>query len=94
MNSLCAFAFPSTNLPKSSSLNDNVTVGLSPRPLLTSPFVLRSMFQLSVSPALFLRVKAKIAAPCLMASFLSFSVERAEFIASKAAEEGKDAVGG
>jgi len=53
------------------------------------PFSLRSMCQLSVSPALFFSVNAKKAFPCLMASFLSASLEfRAELIASKAADEG------
>lgn len=67
-------------------------VGLSPRPLVTSPLVLRSMFQLSVSPALFLRVKAKTALPCLMASLRSASEEvRAALMVSKASEAGNDA---
>lgn len=48
------------------------------------------MNQLSVSPALFFRVKAKTALACLMASFRSASdAPRALLISSKAAEEGK-----
>jgi hypothetical protein len=39
-----------------------------------------------------LRVKAKMAPPFLIASARSESEERAEFMASKAAEEGKFAV--
>ena len=50
---------------------------------------LRSMFQLSVSPAAFLRVKAKMALPCFRASLRSASLAlRAAWIASKASEEG------
>ena len=68
---------------------DNPPVGFSPRPLETAPVFLRSMFQLSVSPAAFLRVKAKMALPCLSASLRSASLAlRAAWIASKAAEEG------
>jgi hypothetical protein len=64
-------------------------VGFVPRPVPTSPFCLRSMCQLSVSPAAFFRVKAKTAFPCLTASFFSASLEfRAALMASKAAEEG------
>jgi len=63
-------------------------VGLSPRPLPTTPLSFRSMCQLSVSPAAFLRVKAKTALPCLMASFLSASLLSASLMASKAADEG------
>lgn len=66
-----------------------VPVGLVGRPLAAWPFSFRSMCQLSVSPALFLRVKAKTALPCLIASFRSASLElRAALMASKAAEEG------
>lgn len=58
-------------------------------PVATLPDSLRSMCQLSVSPALFLRVKAKTALPCLMASLRSSGLEsRAEAMASKATEEG------
>lgn len=39
-------------------------------------------------------VKAKIALPFLMASFLAASVEREEAISSKAPEEGKESRGG
>lgn len=47
------------------------------------------MFQLSVSPAAFLRVKAKTALPCFMASLRSASEAlRALLISSKAAEAG------
>ena len=67
-------------------------VGLSPRPFVTSPLVLRSMFQLSVSPALFFRVKAKTALPCLIAFFRSVSSEvRALLITLKASEAGNAA---
>ena len=58
-------------------------------PVATLPDSLSSMCQLSVSPALFLRVKAKTALPCLMASLRSSGLEsRAEAMASKATEEG------
>jgi hypothetical protein len=67
----------------------SVPVGLLPSPLPTVPLCLRSMCQLSVSPALFFNVKANTAFPCLMASFLSASLEvRALLIASKPADEG------
>jgi hypothetical protein len=47
------------------------------------------MVQLSVSPAVFLRVKEKMALPCLMASLRSASLAlRAALMASKAAEAG------
>lgn len=46
------------------------------------------MYQLSDSPDLFLMVKAKTAPPFLMASFLSASLDSAEAMASKAADEG------
>lgn len=49
------------------------------------------MYQLSSLPALFFRVKAKMAPPCLMAAFLSASLEMAEAMASKASDEGKSA---
>ena len=64
-------------------------MGFSPRPLETAPLFFRSMFQLSVSPAAFLRVKAKTALPCFMASLRSASLAlRASLIWSKAAEAG------
>lgn len=89
MNSLCAFAFPVTNFPKSSSERLSVTVGLSPSPLPTSPLLLRSMCQLSVSPALFFSVNAKTALPCLIAALRSASDEvSALLMTSKASEEG------
>jgi hypothetical protein len=47
------------------------------------------MYQDSCSEALFLSVKAKIAAPDLMASARSVGEERARAISSKAVEEGK-----
>jgi hypothetical protein len=69
-------------------------VGLSPRPLETTPLFLRSTFQLSVSPALFFRVKAKTEPACLMAFLRSASsLERASLIASKASEAGNAAAG-
>lgn len=47
------------------------------------------MCQLSVSPAAFLRLKAKTALPCLIASLRSASLAwRALLMASKAADEG------
>lgn len=67
----------------------DLPVGLSPRPFPTSPLFLRSICQLSVSPALFFNVKAKTACPCLTASLRSASdAVRASLIASKASEEG------
>lgn len=52
------------------------------------------MCQLAVSPAWFLRVKAKTALPCLMASLRSASLpERTWLMASKAADEGNLSVG-
>ncbi len=70
-------------------------VGLVPSPLPTLPASLRSMCQLSVSPALFFRVKAKMAFPCLMASARSASLAfRDSLMTSKAAEAGKASVGG
>lgn len=91
MKSFCAFAFPVTSLPKFSSLSDSVTEAfLGGAPLPTSPVSFRSMYQDSVAPDAFLRSKAKIALPFLMASLRpasSFLSEDA--MASKAAEEGK-----
>lgn len=63
-------------------------MGLAPVPVATLPDSLRSMCQLSVSPALFLRVKAKTALACLMASLRTSSLVSASEMASKAAEEG------
>lgn len=68
-------------------------VGFSPRPLATVPFSLRSICQLSVSPALFFMLKAKMALPCLIASFRSASLCKASLIASKATEEGNLSTG-
>lgn len=68
-------------------------VGLSPRPFPTSPLVRRSRCQLSVSPALFFRVKAKTELACLMASLRAASVLRAALIISKASEAGNAAGG-
>lgn len=66
-----------------------VPFGFSPRPLPTSPLFLRSMCQLSVSPAAFLRVKAKTALPCFMASLRSASLAVSTLlISSNAAEAG------
>jgi hypothetical protein len=50
------------------------------------------MCQDSWAPVLFLRVKAKMAPPFLMASSRSVEEVRAAFMASKAAEEGNLAV--
>jgi len=90
INSFCAFALPATNCPKFLSLIDNVTVAFSGgAPLPTVPVFLRSMYQDSSAPASFLRVKAKMALPFLMASLRpASSVERDWDMASKAAEEG------
>lgn len=71
---------------------DNIPDGSLPsgaRPVPTLPVSFRSMYQLFCSPAVFLRVKAKIAPPFLMASLRSFSSERAEAIRSKASDEGQ-----
>jgi hypothetical protein len=58
------------------------------------PVSLRSMYQESVSPAVFLSVKAKMAPPFLMASLRSASeAEREREISSKAAEAGKESEG-
>ena len=52
------------------------------------------MYQLPVSPALFFRVKAKIALPFLMASARSEGEDwRERLIRSKAGEEGNASVG-
>lgn len=59
-------------------------------PFATSPFSFKSMCQLSVAPAPFFNVKAKIALPFLMASFRSASLEWSDsLMASKATDEGK-----
>jgi len=51
------------------------------------------MYQESVAPDLFLRVKAKTAPPFLIASFFSEGLAvMAALMASKAAEEGKASV--
>lgn len=72
---------------------NDVPVGLSPSPLLTTPSFFRSMCQLSVSPALFLRVKAKTDCPILMAFLRSASSDwRDALMASKASEAGNAAV--
>ena len=92
INSFCAFALPCTSLPKSASLSCSVTAAFLPSgatPLPTVPLSLRSMYHESVLPALFLRVKAKMAPPFLMASLRSASEEERErAISSKAAEAG------
>lgn len=63
-------------------------VGASPLP--TSPFSLRSIYQLSVDPSLFFSVNANIALPFLTASLRSAASEWRELlIASKAADDGK-----
>ena len=59
------------------------------RPLPTVPVSFRSMCQLSCSPCSFFSVKAKMAPPFWMASLRSASLERADAIASKAADEGQ-----
>ena len=65
--------------------------GASPSP--TTPLFLRSICQLDVSPELFLSVNAKMALPFLTASLRSASSEvRDEWMASKAAEEGKESI--
>lgn len=70
------------------SLSAVFPAGASPFP--TSPFSFKSRYQLSVLPCAFLRVKAKMALPFLMASFRSASsARRASEIRSKAAEDGK-----
>lgn len=70
----------------------NSPVGSLPdgaRPVSTLPVSFRSMYQLSCAPSPFLRVKAKMAPPFLMASLRSASSDRAEAIKSKAADEGQ-----
>jgi hypothetical protein len=60
-------------------------------PFFTSPLSFKSKYQLSVSPPLLFSVNVKIACPFLTASFLSLSSAwRAELIASKASDEGKE----
>lgn len=59
-------------------------------PFATSPFSFRSIYQLSVAPAAFFRVKAKIALPFLTASLRSASLDFSEsLMRSKAADDGK-----
>ena len=59
-------------------------------PFATSPFSFRSIYQLSVVPAAFFRVKAKIALPFLTASLRSASLDFSEsLMRSKAADDGK-----
>lgn len=66
---------------------------LAGRPFRTAPLSFKSMCQLSVSPALFFRVNAKMALPFLIASLRSASEDwRASLMASKASEDGKEAV--
>jgi hypothetical protein len=93
IKSRCAFALPAINFAKSSSLSCSVTEAFLPSgasPLPTTPSSLRSMCQEAVSPLGFLRVKAKMAPPCLMAVFFSEGSDwREEFMRSKAVEEGK-----
>lgn len=89
-----AFILGSTYAPMPScgrSACRYIPVGLSPSPFPTSPLFFKSMCQLSVSPALFFSVNANTAFPCLMASFLSASDERALLMASKASDEGNAA---
>lgn len=67
----------------------DIPVGFSPSPFPTSPFFFKSICQLSVSPALFLRVNAKTASACLIASLRSASeAVSALLMRSKASEEG------
>jgi hypothetical protein len=61
-------------------------------PLPRVPVSFRSMYQACSLPALFLRLKAKMAPPFLMASLRSASLWRADAMASKAAEEGNASV--
>src|SRR5947209_7090287 len=59
-------------------------------PFATSPFSFRSIYQLSVAPAAFFRVKAMIALPFLTASLRSASLDVSKaFMRSKAADDGK-----
>jgi len=82
----------STQLPDF-TFEGQVPVGFSPSPFPTSPLFLRSMCQLSVSPALFFNVNANTAFACLMASLRSASEDlRVSLIVSKAAEEGKASI--
>jgi hypothetical protein len=96
INSFCAFALPATNCPKSLSLSTSVTAAFLPSgavPLPTVPVSFRSMNHESVSPEVFLSVKAKMTPPFLMASCLSAGeLERDWEMASKAAEEGKASI--
>lgn len=96
MNIFCAFALPVTSFSKSSSFIVSVMSASFPSgpadPFPTVPVFLRSMYHVSCVPALFLRVKAKMALACLMASLRSASDERERAISSKAAEEGSASV--
>lgn len=75
------------------SVQGALPVGFVPSPFPTSPFSLRSICQLSVSPALFLSVKAKTAFPCLIASLRSASdAVKALLMTSKAPEAGKASI--
>lgn len=92
INKFWAFAFPLTNFPKFSSLRIKVTSAFFPvgaSPLATSPVSFRSMCQAASSPAGFLSLKAKTAAPALMAVARSLGEEREEAMRSKALEDGK-----
>lgn len=74
----------------------NIPVGSLPdgaRPVSTLPVSFRSMYQLSCAPSPFLRVKAKIAPPFLMASLRSASSDKAEAIRSNAADDGQASFG-
>lgn len=96
INNFCAFALPTTSLPNSSSGSVNVTSAFLPAgvaPVPTVPVSLRSRYHFPSSPDLFFRLKEKMAPPVLMASARAASEERAEAMASKAADEGNLSVG-
>jgi len=64
-------------------------LGFLPKPVPTFPDSLRSMCQLSLSPAEFFSVKAKTAPPCFRASFRSASLAlSASLMASNASDDG------
>ena len=92
MNNDCAFVFPATIFPKFSSDKLSVTSAFFPAgasPLATEPDCFRSMCHAASCPAAFLSLKAKIALPLSMASFLSSGEElREDWMASKAADDG------
>lgn len=96
MYKLCAFVFPSTNLPKFSSVKDKVMSDLAPSgasPLPTLPVFLRSRYHDSSLPAAFLSLKVKTAPPVLIAFFSSASSEEREAeMASNAAEAGNSSI--